>query len=192
MNCAKHPAQPAVAQCSACGAGMCSDCVSVSNEYGNEGENLCPSCLIQDWENYLADVAKRKRKTLTRLIVSIILYIFGVILFISFFTVEQNSILMLVLALIFCGIYTGITWRKAAKESHEDYERKHGVEYTVTSTGVYRNDGFWMKLVFFFIGTALGVVVTPIRVIIDAVTLSKYKKIRQGGLSIINEIRAMN
>lgn len=192
MNCSKHPARTAVAQCSECGAGMCSDCVAVSREYGNEGENLCPSCLALDWQQYLTELSKRKKKTLTRLIVSIILYVFGVILFVTFFTVEQGSILMLVLALIFCGLYTGITWRNAAKESHEDYERKHGVEYTITSTGVYRNDGFWLKLVFFFIGTAFGVVITPIRVIIDAVTLSKYKKMRLGASSIINEILAMD
>lgn len=192
MNCYKHPDRTAVTTCSNCGAGMCSDCVAIDKEYGNEGETLCPSCLAQDWQSYLTDIAKRRKKTLIRLIVSILLYIAGAILFIGFFTVEQNSILMLVLAFVFCGIYTGLTWHKAAKDSHEEYERKHGVEYTITDTGVYRNDGFGMKLVFFIIGTVLGVIITPIRVIIDGVTLHKYKKIKRGASNIINEILAMD
>jgi len=191
MNCAKHADRPAVAQCTTCGAGLCSECVAVDKEYGNEGETLCPDCLAKDWQNYLTDLNKRRRKTLTRIIVSSILYICGVILFIGFFTVEKDSILMLVLALVCCGIYTGITWRKAAQDSHDEYERKHGVEYTITDSGVYRNDGFWMKLVFFFIGTALGVVITPIRVIIDIVSLSKFKKMRLGASSILNELLAL-
>lgn len=121
---------------------------------------------------------KQNRKRLTRIIISIIAYFLGVIMIIV--GLAEGTFQMVVVGVICCGIYTGLTWRKAAKEAHEEEERENGATYTVTEDGIYKNDGFWFKLIFFLIGVAIGTVITPIRVIIDIVNYCRTKKIIKG------------
>lgn len=94
----------------------------------------------------------------------------------ALFTDTSDKLVLIIAAILLCGFYTGLTWRKAAQEAHEEDELKNGVTYVVTDDGIKREDGFLMKLIFFVIGTVIGVVFTPVRIILDAVGISKDKK----------------
>ncbi len=130
--------------------------------------------MEQDELEYLK---KQNKKRLKRIIVSILLYLFGAGCIIGFFVDGAQALMQIVVGIILCGFYTGLTWRKAAQDMHGENERTFGVEYTITENGVYREDGFWLKFVFFLIGVVLGVVITPIRVIVDIVQYCRTKKI---------------
>ncbi len=119
---------------------------------------------------------KQNKKRLTRIIISIILYIFGAGIILAFFIDNDNAYMMIVVGVVLCGFYTGLTWGKAAKEIHEENERIFGESYTITDNGIYKDNGFGLKLVFFLIGVVFGIIVTPIRVIIDIVKYNSVKK----------------
>ena len=125
--------------------------------------------------NYLRH---ERGKLLKRIIISCICYFLGMIMILSFFFGKsaQNGILFIFIGVLLCGFYTGLTWKKAAEEAHDEYEYKHGVTYVITDTGIEREDGFWSKVIFFLIGIVLGVVITPIRVVVDCVNRAKLKK----------------
>ena len=173
MKCSKHNDVEAIGQCQECGAYVCEKCAEATKYAREDYGILCPECYADRMANAVNIFKKDNKKRLTRIIVSCILYLFGLVAIISGITSEP---MMVVVGVIFCGIYTGLTWHKMGEAVHEENERKNGVTYVVTDSGVERKDGFWMKLVFFIIGTIFGVVITPIRCIIDIISINKNKK----------------
>ena len=85
-------------------------------------------------------------------------------------------VLAIIIGVVLCGFYTGLTWRNVAQQAHEEEELRNGPTYVITEDGIEKEDAFWMKIVFFVIGTAIGVIYTPIRIIIDAIGISKDKR----------------
>lgn len=168
MYCFKHPGRVAATTCRSCGSPVCAECAEKTAPLRENYGVLCLDCARKETEEAIDFYRDKKKKSLKRLIISTILYVFGIATIIAGIAegVDQAYVMLLV-GVIMCGFYTGMTWRKAAQDSHDDYERKHGATYTVTDNGVYKEDGFWMKLIFFLIGVALGVVITPIRFFID-------------------------
>lgn len=174
MNCSKHNGKPAVAQCAECGAGVCADCASKTNFLKEDYGVLCVDCCKSKM-NTIADFYKQdKGKRTKRIVISVITYFFGLIAFLAFFL--RGEVAMLFVGIVLCGFYTGLTWRDVAQKSHDEDELKNGITYVVTDDGIKREDGFLMKLIFFIIGTVIGVILTPIRIILDAVGISKDKK----------------
>lgn len=173
MKCSKHSDSEAVAQCQECGAFVCEKCVDATKYAREDYGILCLDCYADKMSRAVNFYKKDSKKKLTRIIISCVLYVFGLTAIISGIASEP---MMAIVGVIFCGIYTGLTWRKVATEAHEENERRNGVSYVVTDSGIERKDGFWMKLIFFLIGTILGVIITPIRCIIDAISISKNKK----------------
>ena len=188
MNCGKHGNREAVGQCQKCGAGVCRECAEATSLLKDDCGTLCVDCYCNELEETKAYWVKARKKRRTRLIVSIILYILGAIAIIG--GIVESEFAMIIVGVILCGIFTGITWRNAAKDAHEQKEREEGVTYVITENGVQRKDGFWMKVLFFFIGVIFGVIVTPIRVITDSVGLSKDKKAIKSLEQVIQEARA--
>lgn len=172
MNCSRHPNQGAVAQCVNCGVAICSKCAETTSVARESCGTLCIDCYCEHLRELSAYCNKDAKKRLKRIIISVICYVFGIIAVIvgasSLPSGESSALPVIIIGVLLCGFYTGLTWKKAAKESHEDYEREHGVTYKVTADGnIQRESGFFLKLIFFLIGTVLGVIITPIRVIID-------------------------
>lgn len=188
MNCSRHPHEEAVAQCASCGAYICSKCADATKDGKEYFGSLCVDCYKEKLAETAEYYKKDKSKRLTRMIVSTILYVIGMVGIIVGLMEEP---MMAVVGVILCGVYTGLTWRKAAKENHEQYEREHGVEYVITDNGIERKDGFWSKLIFFFIGTVFGVIVTPIRFVTDMIGMSKDKKNVKSLYAEIAELNAI-
>ncbi len=174
MKCSRHPNNEAIGQCAQCGAFVCRECAQATSVVKSDYGTLCVDCYGDLVADAIGAYRKDRKKKIRRVIISIICYFFGMFMIIS--GLKEQLFQMLIVGVVLCGFYTGLTWRKAAQETHEEDERKHGVTYEITSNGIERKDGFWFKLVFFLIGTALGVVVTPIRVIIDIVGAARSKK----------------
>ena len=122
---------------------------------------------------------KKRNRRLRRIILSIIFYFIGIIFFISALASGAHGVqlvVMIIIAAILCGLYTAIAGWRAAREAHEEHEMKHGASYTITSSGIYRDTGFGTKLVFFLLGAAFGIIVTPISVIKNIIGMASDKK----------------
>lgn len=183
MKCVKHPDRDAVAQCKNCGAGVCSDCVKATEDLKESCGTLCVNCYSTELQDTAAFYRTRRNKRIKRIIISTILYIIGLVLLIIGGGIAReggpgsaNGVVQFVIGILLCGVFTGITWMKKAKEEHEEHERKYGASYTVTDSGVYRDTGFGMKLLYFGAGTVFGVVLTPVKVIKDIVGSVKDNK----------------
>jgi len=206
MNCGRHPERAAVARCAECGAGICEECYNETHWMGAEtswadGE-LCIDCYRDRLTDIREECRQSNKKRLKRLIISAILYILGLpFIGIGLYTaLTTNSdgviggIAMIVFGVLFCGIYTGLTWRKAAKEENMAYERKHGANYVIDEEGIHKKadvTGIIIKVLFFIIGIALGVLWTPVRIITDAVNVKKDKKAIKNCEGILSRISAV-
>lgn len=193
MECERHPDRGAVAQCNVCGAGICKECADktafIKEQYGT----LCVDCLCDKTNKAIGIYRKDNKSRLIRIIVSCILYAIGLFLIIAAFVGENGIDLMaLICGIALCGIYTGITWHKAAKQMHRQKEMEQGVEYVIDENGnIERKDGFWMKIIMCIVGTVIGVVYTPIRVIIDSVQIKRGKKSIAELTKILADVQAI-
>ncbi|MDE5722111.1 MAG: hypothetical protein K2I30_05180 [Clostridia bacterium] len=193
MNCTKHPNVPAVAQCSNCGAGVCTECAEITEPARESCGVLCVDCYKGELERTITSAKKKNGKRLTRVLISSILYLIGVIAAIcgvlEIMDGAGDGVPILILGIVLCGLYTGLTWKKAAQDKHDRDEMQNGATYVITDDGIYKKDAFWLKLVYFFIGVALGVIMTPVNVIRGSVTYAKFKKLIKG---MQKELSALN
>ena len=179
MNCTRHPNRPAVAQCQNCGAYVCKECTNATKALRETAGVLCTDCSSQAVNAAADNVRKKRNKRLRRIILSIIFYFIGVIFFISALASGAQGaqlVVMIIVSIILCGLYTAIAGWRAAREAHEEHEMRHGASYTITSSGVYRDTGFGSKLIFFLLGAAFGIIVTPISVIKNIIGMASDKK----------------
>ena len=180
LKCAKHTDRDAVAQCDECGAEICAQCAEATAILRDECGTLCMGCFSKKAGETL-DYWKEKRKPrLTRLIVSIVLYVIGLILLIM--GIAKFGFLFILLGIILCGIYTGLTWRKGANEKRKKKEHAAGLTRLFTKEKPEKQESVWKKILFFLLGIILGVFITPVRIVIDAIALSKDQR-------IINQIK---
>lgn len=179
MKCKQHPNREAVGQCDACGAGVCAACAEKTEGLQDREGTLCVPCYCDKFRDASAVLAKDSRKRLTRVIISIICWLLGA-MFILFFVTDphgNDAVVFLIVGILACGFYTGLTWRKAAEEEQRRKEMREGVTYVITESGEIKRETNWLaKIIYFIIGTLIGVVFTPIRIIIDIVGISKNKK----------------
>ncbi len=181
MNCIRHNDKETVAACSKCGAGVCADCASLSGIARESYGILCANCYTTVLHQTRESITQERGKKLKRAIISMICYALGLGMLVYAYSDELGVQAMFV-GFLLCGFYTGVTWYKAAREAHDDYERKHGATYTISSSGtISKDNGGIMKVMYFLMGTFLGIVVTPCRIIIDVVGASRLKK-RLGGI----------
>ncbi len=177
MNCARHPARQAVGQCSQCGAYVCDECMQATKPLQEEEGTLCVDCYQRKLRSAAEYFRVKRKKRRKKVIISVIMYLIGIIVLAIGFTSEGTKLVTcVILGIILCGIYTAIAGWRTGREAYEDYELKHGASYTVTDSGVYRNTGFFGKLLMFLLGAVLGVIVTPISVITNIVGMSSDKK----------------
>lgn len=193
MNCTKHPDAPAVAQCSNCGSGVCAECAEITQPARDECGVLCIECYKGELERTVATAKKKNGKRLSRILISSILYLIGVIAAVcgvlEIMDGAGDGVPILILGIVLCGLYTGLTWKKAAQDKHDREEMQNGATYVITDDGIYKKDAFWLKLVYFFIGVVLGVIITPINVITGSVTYTKMKKhirVLQQEINVLN------
>ena len=142
MKCSRHPHKEAVAQCTSCGKYICKTCADVTAPFQAQTGTICIDCC----KNLLGDLRAYYEKTIStnikKIIVSIIFYVMGAgLLIASIRTIKADGAVMLlnpvILAMfvggiVLCGFYTGISLKKTAEEDFNEYERKHGVQYTIT------------------------------------------------------------
>lgn len=173
MVCKNHVDRQAVAQCVKCGAYICAECANKTAALRNEMGVLCPDCyngVVESTYNYY--VAQRKKK-MTSAIVSLVFYILGII---CCALAAVISPVMGLVGFLLMGIYPAISWCRFAGKSLDEYDAKHGATYVVTSTGIERDRGTWVKVAFFLLGIVFGVFVTPINIICWLVGAGKDKK----------------
>lgn len=178
MKCAKHTDREAVAQCAECGAYICSECAEKTAELKEHCGVLCVECYRKEIEGARDFYVGDRKKKLRRIITSCVLYVVGLLAIISAFAIGAQGIELfwrVLIGLLFCGWDGAVAgWRKG-EQAQEEYERKYGATYTVTDDGVYKEDGFFKKLIMSLIGMVIGVIVTPINVIRYAVGMKKDK-----------------
>lgn len=178
MNCAKHPNRAAVGQCSRCGAYVCDKCAEATRPVRDEVGTICVDCYCRGLKESAEELRANRRKRLRKIIISAILYALGILSIIAVIVTKSEGgqlIAGIVIGAILCGLYLGIAGWRAGKQLHEEHERKHGVSYTITDSGIYRDTGFWGKLGGFLLYAAFGVVVTPISIIVNIVGMKKDK-----------------
>lgn len=175
MKCSRHNDRDAVAQCASCGVGVCAECADSTADLRNSCGTLCIDCYCNEMQGTADYYRKDMIKRIIRIIVSGLLYIFGMIAIIC--AVAEKEYVICAVGILMCGVYTGITWFRTAKAQHEEYERTHGVTYDINADGsITRNEGWLKKILFFVIGTLFGVVVTPVRIVIDGLGIKKDKR----------------
>ena len=178
MNCARHPNRAAVGQCSQCGAYVCDECAEATKSVRDEAGTVCVNCYCRGLEAGAEELMANCRKRLRKIIISTILYAIGIMLIVSVIVTKAEGgqlVAGIVVGAILCGIYLGIAGWRAGKQAHEEHERKHGVSYTITDSGVYRETGFWGKLFGFLLYAAFGILITPISIIVNIVGMKKDK-----------------
>lgn len=121
-----------------------------------------------------------KTKVIIRLILKIILYITGIIIFFSAKNAITESpqdqfdrLLTMALGYSLTGIFCGISGWKVGEEGHSQHEKDHGILYHITESGIYRDEGTCYKVVMFIIFMAAGPIATPISCIIDIACIVK-------------------
>lgn len=174
MKCEKHPNREVVAQCNNCRAGVCAECAQATVELREEYGTLCVSCyneVVRKAVTYYEDDCSKKKKNI---ITSIVLYIIGLIMIFANLTGEQY--MSTLLGVFLCGFYSAISGWKKGEAEHDEYERKHGISYNVTSDGIEREDGFFLKLIIAVLYMVVGVIATPINVIKNSIRIKKNKE----------------
>lgn len=196
MKCSRHPQNDAVAQCSLCNDYLCSDCFEQTKHLKSTFGTVCLDCyeeiLQADINNYQWTIKNNIKKT----IISIVLYIIGVILIVAAFLGETSAFTqqytMIGIGVFLCGFYTALQGIKEGERAHREQERKEGVTYVVDSDGnIRRKKGFLLKLIYFVVFCILGVIVTPIAVIKAMVENPKIKKLAESTQKELEEIQQM-
>lgn len=191
MKCEKHPNNDAVAQCTECGTGICKECAENTKELREYHGTLCIDCYTDHIKHALyntnEDLKKIKRKIKGKLIfylIGLICVAIGGIMLLT--NNAENAEAFIVFGVFFCGIYMGIAGWKTASEGYAEQEEKYGATYTVTSDGsVYRDQGWGIKIIFFLISLAFGIIATPISLLAD----SQKKRNFENSISVLeNEL----
>lgn len=186
IKCSRHHDNDAVAQCTKCGAYVCSTCAEVTSAFQSEMGTLCIKCnggLIGELITYYRE---RKAEKIKKIILSIIFYAIGIVL--AIFPIKMLSgggavmlanpvvLGMLVGGVILCGFYTALSFAKDAQKQHDEYEQKNGVQYTITENGIYREKGTGTKVLYFLVGAVFGVALTPIMIFVYAIGIAVDNK----------------
>ncbi len=172
MVCAYHTDKQAVAQCETCGAYICKDCMDKTQYLRKDFGVLCPDCYnnkIEEAREMYAEVAHKKMLTAT---ISLICYIVGWII-LSF---SKGNIIVTLIGILAIGGYCAVAGWRFAANSIDEYDAKHGATYVVTDTGIHRDRGTFVKVIFFILGIVFGVFITPINIIRWYVSAAKAKK----------------
>ena len=157
---------------------MCDKCAEATRSVRDEVGTICVDCYCRGLQEGAEELRANRRKRLRKIIISAILYVIGILSIIAVIVTKAEGgqlITGIVIGAILCGLYLGIAGWRAGKQLHEEHERKHGVSYTITDSGIYRDTGFWGKLGGFLLYAAFGVVVTPISIIVNIVGMKKDK-----------------
>ncbi len=172
MKCQRHNKE-VTALCNACNAGVCKTCTEATSALHDIFGTLCIPCYIKALNTSLEDSQSKKSSLLKFIIINCILYSLGVFLAVAAFLDPSDFATDIGYAIFFCGIYNAFSGWKKAEQAHNEYEEEHGATYTVTEDGVYRKDGFFMKLIVAIISIPLGIIITPIRVVKNSFELKK-------------------
>lgn len=89
MNCFRHTEHPAVTICEKCKLGMCVDCSQSGITL--DDKPVCRNCAKPVLEDKLKQLAAFRGKTLSKLIVAIVLYVLGIIGFVVMTTTLPSS-----------------------------------------------------------------------------------------------------
>lgn len=170
MNCKKHPEQPAVNKCEVCGSGICSDCYNATKGYGT----MCLDCACAEAKDDITAGKKLVKKLLTKSILLMIFWCIGISLFILGAVTKAST--ELIIGLLICGLPTAIAfWRKGADE-HDAWEAKHGANYTITDSGIYKDQGYGTKFFYAAVGLILGLAANPFKVIKNIMMIKDLKE----------------
>lgn len=186
MNCRNHPNVGATASCAECGKNICNDCTHMLAK-----EPLCLDCYRRECYGYLEETKKASSKNKRSLVALIIFYIIGIILIIMGLTSGEDAGVLALYGALCCGLPVGISGWKVAGKAHRDYESKHGASYTITDSGVYKDQGLGGKILMFVLGVCFGVIYTPIKIIKKIKAIGEYKEEIQSVSEVANEISTM-
>ena len=174
MYCRKHVGVNAVGQCSKCGSFVCAECATNGSKFLSGTGTLCVQCAKEELLGIEDYYVQEKAKHWKTIILGILGYIVG--LYCIFQGLATDAVQQALFGMIICGLPTALAgWRKG-EQMHDEQERMWGREYEVTSSGVYYKDGFFGKVIMFLLGAALGVIVTPFRVIKSFFGIAKTKR----------------
>ncbi len=174
MKCSRHLNKDVVAMCAKCNAGVCEDCAKATQSLRDEYGTLCVSCYQTALGEAIGYYKQDNSNKLKNIIISSILYLLGI--FIMLINVAGEMYISIALGIFFCGFYSALAGWKKGEKMHDEYERKHGVTYNVTSDGIERDNGFFKKLLVAVISTVLGVVITLFNIIKNIIIIGKNKK----------------
>lgn len=169
MKCTRHPDVDAVGQCARCGAGVCSECSEKTSSLREHCGTLCVKCYCDKLIEIKNFYSNSRLKNIRNAVISGILYTIGLLFMVLAFIPDssgpQGGIdwTFIIIGVVFCGVYTGLTWKKFAEALHDEKERREGITYIISDEGIKREDGLWSKVFYFVLGTVFGVILTPIK-----------------------------
>lgn len=175
MKCGKHVNSDAVAQCEECGIGVCSQCAEETKLARDSVGILCIDCYKESLEWIISNNREKARKIGNRIKGKLIFYFIGLVCILAEFMFNLGGP-GLGLGIFFCGIYMGVAGWKAGAEAHEEWERKNGVTYEVTSEGITRDEGIGGKVFLFALYLAFGIIATPCSCLLDKGKKSEAEK----------------
>lgn len=167
MNCFNHLDLVAVAQCSNCGKGMCSDCTNAS-EYAIDNKPMCRECNYSLITDLIAENKRKKTTTIIKLAINGFFLALGIIVL---FQSPVNGIIL-------CAIGGIPTAWKATKSTPEERMRNHIDDTIADRDGIGGGlmNSFIRFLIRVVIAIVIGAIAAPILLIINIVKLQKIKK----------------
>jgi len=175
MNCSHHPQSEAVAQCKRCGVGVCQKCAKVTEPIRSQAGTLCLNCYARELNNRIAYNKQEWAKTKKHLIGTCIFAVAGIVFMLIgliYGLIEgAGDFSPILLGYGIFGITAAVSGWKAGTRMHEEEEAKNGPSYTVTSDGIYRNEGYGKKLIVALLGLVFAIFIVPTYIIRDVQNL---------------------
>ena len=119
MKCKRHQDKEVVALCSNCNTGLCAECAEATVAVRERFGTLCIPCYKETVSQAISYYEKDSSKRLTNIIVSAILYIFGLIVMLT--NATGTDYISIAVGIFLCGFYSAISGWKKGEAEHDAY-----------------------------------------------------------------------
>jgi len=170
MNCWNHEEKPAVATCVVCKKNYCKACFGI---VGETESPVCPKCVNEGAKEYLANLVTHKKKNKTFLTISIIAYVIGMIIFMLSYSGSDTGVIITALALM--GIPAVPMALRFSCWVDDNNPERYVTDGNTIRKGV-NNIGCGTQIILALVVVSLGIVITPILMIITGCRINTATK----------------
>ncbi len=188
MKCVNHVENEAYAACDRCGAVFCYECAEKTSPAKSQGYSLCPDCYREFVRVNMESHRKSKAKYIGKMILEICLLVIGAIVAIPAILKEGSpDYITMLQGFAIIGAVGIIDAIKGQKKKEDEYEKKHGAEYTgyvdpySNSVRVVKDQKLVEKFIFRLLAIMIAVFIAPLATTVRIIGyISKIKYYSKG------------